>query len=81
MECTDEPPVVAEPTSGNVDTEADQAEKGADLESVSHHQGEKGQGEAGDRKDPVQALKARINAMEQRLLKAGLLKDSDEENQ
>ena len=58
--------VVHEPTPGNVDTKADQ---------VSHHQGEKEKGKLSDHKDAVQELKARINAMEQRLLKAGLLKN------
>lgn len=81
IECTDEPPVVPEPTPGNVDTEADQVEKGADPKLVSHHQREKSKGEAGDGKDPVQALEARISVMEQRLLQAGLLKSSEDQSQ
>ena len=85
---TDEPPVqtpvidaVPEPTPGNVDTKAAKVDKDADREPVQNHQGEKNKEEASDGMDPVQELKARVNAMEQRLLKAGLLKNPEEETQ
>ena len=82
---TDEPPAqtpvidaVPEPTPGNVDTKAAQVDKDAHLEPVQHHQGGKNKEEASDGMDPMQELKARVNAMEQRLLKAGLLKNPEE---
>ena len=65
---------------GDVDTEVDEVGTGADPDPVPHDQGGKVQGKAGDHKDPVQELKARINTMEQRLWKAGLLKNPKEES-
>ena len=71
---------VPDPTPGNVDTKAAQIDKDAHLEPV-RHQGERNKEEASHGIDPVQELKARVNAMEQRLLKAGLLKNPEEESQ